>query len=207
LNPSDETCIYSTLLYIQSQAEKLDISTPCLTFDQPLWLKAVEIIKAKAMNIVCRLGGFHTLMSFMGSIGSMMKGSGIEEVLGTVYSSNVVTHIISGKAVSRALRGHILIEAALVAKLIQSVMPNEGSTEFGLDHNTQHYSDCGARVESDADIECEVDLDETESRTELAFDQQENPTIGVEMETDMGLEHTVDVAISQKYLGIVQRSF
>ena len=27
------------------------------------------------MNIVCRLGGFHTMMSFMGSIGSMMKGS------------------------------------------------------------------------------------------------------------------------------------
>ena len=45
---------------IQRQAEKLDISTPCLTFDQPLWLKAVEIIKAKAMNIVRRLGGFHT---------------------------------------------------------------------------------------------------------------------------------------------------
>lgn len=43
LNSSDETCIYSTLLYIQSQAERLNISTPCITFDQPLWLKAVEI--------------------------------------------------------------------------------------------------------------------------------------------------------------------
>ena len=47
---------------------------------------------AKSMNIVCRLGGFHTMMSFMGSIGTMMKGSGLEEALGTVYGPNAVTH-------------------------------------------------------------------------------------------------------------------
>ena len=75
LNPSDETCIYSTLIYIQSQAKELNILTPCITFDQPLWIKAVEIIKAKSMNVVCtyRLGGFHIMMSFLGSImGSIM---------------------------------------------------------------------------------------------------------------------------------------
>ena len=40
MNPSDETCIYSTLQFVMSQADKLGISTPCITFDQPLWLKA-----------------------------------------------------------------------------------------------------------------------------------------------------------------------
>ena len=123
LNPSDETCIYSTLLYIQTQAEKINIPTPCITFDQPLWLRAFEIIKSKSMNIVCRLGGFHTMMSFIGSIGFMMKGSGLEEALETVYGTNVVNHIISGKAVSRAVRGHFLVEAALMNKLISEVIP------------------------------------------------------------------------------------
>ena len=108
LNPSDESCIYSTLTYIQSQAEQLHIPTPCITFDQPLWLKATEIIKAKSMNMVCRLGGFHTMMSFMGSIGSMMKGSGLEEALETVYGPNAVTHMMSGKAVSRAFAWTLL---------------------------------------------------------------------------------------------------
>lgn len=84
LSPSDDTCIYSTLNYVQSQARKLNMQSPCITFDQPLWIKAVEIIKSKLMNIVCRLGGFHTMMSFMGSIGTMMKGSGLEEALGCV---------------------------------------------------------------------------------------------------------------------------
>ncbi len=76
---------------------QLNISTPCITFDQPLWLKGVEIIEAKSRNIVSRLGGFHTKMSFMGSIGSMMKGSALEETLETVHGLNAVVHMISGK--------------------------------------------------------------------------------------------------------------
>ena len=122
LSPSDESCIYSTLIYIQRQAERLDIPTPCITFDQPLWIKAAEITKAKSLNIVCRLGGFHTMMSFMGSIGSMMKGSGLEEALETVYGPNAVAHMISGKAISRALRGHFLVEAAIVCTSVLGFM-------------------------------------------------------------------------------------
>ena len=80
------------------------------------------------MNIVCRLGGFHTMMSFMGSIGTMMKGSGLEEALGTVYGPNAVTHMITGKAVSRALRGHFLNEAALTNKLLVEILPHQESS-------------------------------------------------------------------------------
>ena len=65
------------------------------------------------MNIVCRLGGFHTLMSYLGSIGKMMEGSGIEEAFGTIYAENVVPHCMTGKAVARTLRGHFTIDAVL----------------------------------------------------------------------------------------------
>jgi len=91
LNPSNETCIYSTLLYNENQALQLGIPVPCVTFDQHLWIKAIEIIKSKSLKIVCRLGGFHTMMSFIGSIGSVMKGSGLEEALETAYGPNAVT--------------------------------------------------------------------------------------------------------------------
>ena len=47
LNPSDPTCIYSTLLFVSQQAERQGIITPCVTFDQPLWLKASAIIEEK----------------------------------------------------------------------------------------------------------------------------------------------------------------
>ena len=62
LKPSDESCIYSTLLFVCRQAEKLNIETPCITFDQPLLIKAVEIIGSKNMKVACHLGGFHLLM-------------------------------------------------------------------------------------------------------------------------------------------------
>ena len=62
------TCIYSTLLFIQNQADKLNILTPAATFDQPLMYKASGIIAEKKLDIVCQLGRFHILMSFAGSI-------------------------------------------------------------------------------------------------------------------------------------------
>ena len=73
LNPSDENCVFSTLLFIIDQAKKFKVETPCVTFDQALcvWLKATGIIE-EAMGIFCRLGGFHIMMSFLGSIGELM---------------------------------------------------------------------------------------------------------------------------------------
>ena len=69
------------------------------------------------------------MMSFMGIIGSMMKGSGLEEVLEMAYGPNAVTYMISGKAVSRSLCGHFLVASALVNKLMMSVVPSENPNE------------------------------------------------------------------------------
>lgn len=130
LNPSDETCIYSTLLFVIAQAKKLHVRTPCITFDQPLWIKALGIIYSENLPIVCRLGGFHTLMSFLGSIGKVMSGSGIEDLFSEVYAENSVKHIMSGKAIARALRAHILLESALTSLLLEIIKENN-DVEFG----------------------------------------------------------------------------
>jgi hypothetical protein len=56
----------------------MNIPKPSVTFDQPLWQKAVEIaLSDVSLNVVCRLGGFHLLMCFLGSIGSVMSSSGL----------------------------------------------------------------------------------------------------------------------------------
>lgn len=47
----------------------------------------------------------------------------------TSYCPNVVAHTSSGKAVSRSLHGHVLVEVSLINKLIDTVLPhveNEG---------------------------------------------------------------------------------
>ena len=50
-----------------------------------------------------------------------MAGSGLQEVLECVYASNTVGHMLSGKAISRALRGPILVSGALNAMLTSEV--------------------------------------------------------------------------------------
>ena len=120
-NPNDMTCIFSTLNFITEQAKQLEIVTPVVTFDQPLWLKSAEIMAAKSMKIINILGGFHMIISFLGSMAEVMKGSGLSEALETIYGTNTVVHIMSGKAIARAIRGHFLIETALVTKLLSKL--------------------------------------------------------------------------------------
>ena len=117
MDPSDLSCIYSTLNFVENQARQYGFS-PVLTFDQPLYWKALQISFSEDDNsplrsIVLRLGGLHTEMSFLGAIGTIMNGSGLEDLLELIYAKNTVPHILSGKAISRAVRGHLIIDAAL----------------------------------------------------------------------------------------------
>ena len=63
-------------------------------------------------SIVLRLRGLHTEMSFPCCIGHIMAGSGLQKVLELVYAKNVVGHMLTSKAVARAVRGHFLVDAA-----------------------------------------------------------------------------------------------
>ena len=54
----------------------MNVATPSVTFDQPLWLEGYEIAKSKQLDIVVRFGGFHTMMSFLGNIGAVMERGG-----------------------------------------------------------------------------------------------------------------------------------
>ena len=76
------------------------------------------MINSSLSKIILQLGPFHTEMSFLGSIGHLMKGSVLEELLELIYSDNAVGHIVSGKAISRAWRGHSLVQSALYALIM-----------------------------------------------------------------------------------------
>ncbi|MES9882369.1 MAG: hypothetical protein ABW185_15970 [Sedimenticola sp.] len=161
LNPNDDTCIYSTLLYIEKQAHRLNMPTACVTFDQPLWLKAMEIVTSKRLdNIVVRLGGFHLLMSACGSVFRMMKGSGIEEALEEVYGSNAIVHMMTGKSIARALRGLYLIDMALTTKLLATVLPCQSSdNETGISQSISGSTrSMVIELQNHSDIEDEISV-------------------------------------------------
>ena len=81
------------------------------------------------MHIFVRLCGFHQLMSFLGSKGFLMEGSGLRKALETVYAPNTVTHMLSGKAYSRAIRGHTLVILALLALILEPHLDTLSSEE------------------------------------------------------------------------------
>lgn len=135
MDPTDFTCINSTLHFISKDAAKYNAALTA-TFDNPLYWKARIIIENEPVSspikqIVLCLGGFHTKMSFLGTIGHIMAGTGLDVVLAQVYAENSVTHMLSGKAYARALRGHFLVDSALNAILLEDILDNELSSQVG----------------------------------------------------------------------------
>lgn len=54
-------------------------------------------------------------------MGQLMGGSGLQELLEVIYADTAVSHILTRKAISRAIRGHILIEAILYAIILSQI--------------------------------------------------------------------------------------
>ena len=54
-------------------------------------------------------------MSFLGTVGHLMQGSGLSSIFDLIYADSTVPYIICGKAVSRATRAHLILYACLIA--------------------------------------------------------------------------------------------
>jgi hypothetical protein len=80
-------------------------------------------------KIILRLGEFHTVTSFLGSIGHVMNGSGLRQVMDLIYAEDTVAHLLSGKAISRGIRAHFLIDAALNILLLKNMFDNENNDD------------------------------------------------------------------------------
>ena len=133
-----------------------------VTFDQPLWLKATEIVMVKKIPMVLLLGGFHMMICFVGSIGSFMENSGLSAALETIYGPISVKHMLTGKAIAMSLRGHFLVESALMTNLLSTCLPvaNHPSAEPIINDNNMNQDDA---VVDDIDRSIFLEVDENDS--------------------------------------------
>ena len=88
LSANNMTSLHSLLCFVVEQSKNNKLPTPSITFDEPLYVKAYELAMSNKIEIFVRLGGFHQLMSFLGSTGYLMEGSGLTRALETVYVLN-----------------------------------------------------------------------------------------------------------------------
>ena len=119
---------------------------PIITFDQQLWWVATMVIESQPESshlrrIVLMLGGFHEKMSALGSVGTIMDGSGIKDVLSTVYAEGSVEAMLSGKAVARAFRGHQLLDTALNIITLSRIFNVQIFEQSSMDENIQSDAD------------------------------------------------------------------
>lgn len=75
--PSDYNTIYTSLTQACEEAEKTNQKFVYVTFDQPLYMKARDILNSsvdkRLENVILILGNFHLIMSYLGSIGYIME--------------------------------------------------------------------------------------------------------------------------------------
>ena len=53
-------------------------------------------------------------------MGRLTAGSGLHQLLEVVIAQNSFTHMLTGKAIARAVRGHFLADAVLIAELYRA---------------------------------------------------------------------------------------
>lgn len=125
--PSDYDTILTVLIEAATECKKRNQKHCFVTFDQPLYFKAREIVASvdldkdihNVTSVIVRLGGFHLLMSFLSSVGFIMNGSGLKEAFSLIYAETSAEKALTGHAFSRAVRGHLLVHLAL-SKIIFS---------------------------------------------------------------------------------------
>lgn len=61
-------------------------------------------------------------MSFVRAIDYIMNGTGLREAIENVYATNTIDHMLSGKAVSRAVRRQYWIDTDLTALLVSRTL-------------------------------------------------------------------------------------
>lgn len=146
--PSNYDTVYTVLLEADSRRRASGQNHTFVTFDQPLYYKAREIVESckELSNVIPVLGGFHTLMSFIGAIGFIMEGSGLAEAFCELYAENSVEKILNGSAYARSVRGHILTHAALSELMLSSFTMVKEDVEMiedtlGLEEEILNYLD------------------------------------------------------------------
>lgn len=124
LKASDPNAINSALVYVADQCVERQEKYGFVTLDMQLYI-VVKKILATTNNallkekIFLRPGGLHIAMNFQGAIGHIMEGSGLEELLQTVYGGPSVKHIMSGHKYSSCIRAYAMVRLAVELLALQ----------------------------------------------------------------------------------------
>ena len=114
--PSHTDTIVTTLDYCKNYSQSLGMNTVHVTLDMQLYMVAIQVKWSdpeKWATLVIHPGEMHCVISFLGCIGKLMRGSGFEDLIGAAF--NGLTGILNGKSWPRALRALRMVCTVLLS--------------------------------------------------------------------------------------------
>jgi len=190
MSSSNPICIFTTLAFASEHARRHSV-TSIVTFDQPLQWKTLMIIMPEPLysdlsNIVLRLGGFRTEMRFLGCIGRLIARPGSKVILEMIYAPNAVEHILTSKAIARAVHAHLLVDAAvdtpIVSKALKVPIPGlqdrSGGPPSVKDESYDHEAYVSPNAHPSEDGRRSSDLQEACFLSDEIFDEQKKISRG-----------------------------
>lgn len=103
--PADPTTMLTAMVEAQELTNAIGQSYTIFTNDQQLYRIAVNIswvYSELLLNFIPRLGGMHTLMSFIGAIGTLMADTGLGPIMNVAFGG--VSKMLTGKKYRQNIR-------------------------------------------------------------------------------------------------------
>ena len=128
MTPSDPDTIVTSLRQAQQITTECDQEYVIFTADLQLYRVAVNVLWAypeQFDKIVLRLGGMHTLMSFIGSAGPLMAGSGLYELLESTLAG--VQKMMTGKKFPQNVRALRIVAEELLRPILTTDTINDAN--------------------------------------------------------------------------------
>ena len=127
-SPKDPATIYTAMKNSMHCAKETGQTFAVLSADQDIYKVVISILWAypdefNEKNFIPRIGGLHWIMSFIGCIGSLMKNTGLEDVLSQVFGS--VPKMLLGKLYPNNFRALRLFVEVLLSNDIKSFARKE----------------------------------------------------------------------------------
>ena len=124
--PSDPSTILTAMCDVESASKKAGQKQTVFTCDQQLYRVTMDIIwndPARWENFYPRIGGMHWLMSFVGSVGKLMKNSGLDKLLKSGFAG--VEKMLTGKKYPMNVRALRIVAFELLRDLVDENMTEE----------------------------------------------------------------------------------
>lgn len=86
--------------------------------------------------VILRPGAMHIIMSFLGSIGTLMKGSDLEVLIGSAFGG--FTGIMNGKAWVRAMRAFRMVSTVLLQQFLKGTTRTFDEISDYLEETRKH---------------------------------------------------------------------